>query len=217
MRQAAPQMLVFVEGSVFDGARGSTMLTRPPGDGVVYAPHYYPLVTDPSQVTADLGRWAAVGTSWNVPVFVGEFGRPEAATGVVDFITSCFDSLDALGLSGTEWEYSVAAEAWNSETYSVVSADGTEYPVAQALVRPFARAVAGSAVAQHWDPSSRTFTLTYSPVPQVTEVQLPARAYPSGYQISISGGCYDATSAPGRLLVQPDPGLAQVSVTIASR
>ena len=38
----------------------------------------------------------------------------------------------------------------------------------------------------------------------ITEVQLPARAYPSGFSVSLASGCYDATSLPGRLLVQPD-------------
>jgi hypothetical protein len=46
-------------------------------------------------------------------------------------------------------------------------------------------------------------------------VQLPARAFPAGYAVTLSSGCYDATTAPGRLLVQPDPGDALPTVTIA--
>jgi hypothetical protein len=58
--------------------------------------------------------------------------------------------------------------------------------------------------------------LAYAPsAGGVTEVQLPARAYPQGWSVTLSGGCYDATSEPGRMLVQPDDGATQVSLVIA--
>jgi hypothetical protein len=88
------------------------------------------------------------------------------------------------------------------------------------LVRPFVRAVAGSGVAQSWDAMSRTFSLTYAPAgggsASATEVQLPSRAYPQGFSVSVTGGCYDAASLVGRLLVQPDAGATQVSLRITS-
>ena len=68
-------------------------------------------------------------------------------------------------MSGTEWEYSVESQEWNDETDSVVAADGTEYPVAQALVRPFARAVAGDGIAQSWDGATFTLTLRAAAAP----------------------------------------------------
>ena len=104
-----------------------------------------------------------MGTAWNVPVFLGEFGVSHDNDGALDYMTAHFAALDALGMSGTEWEYSVESQEWNSETDSVVAADGTEYPVAAALVRPFARAVAGDSIAQAWDPDTATFTLSYVP------------------------------------------------------
>ena len=63
-------------------------------------------------------------------------------------------------LSGTTWEYSVATALWNGEDLSVVAADGTENPSAPALVRPYPRAVAGSAVVSSFDTASRALTLT---------------------------------------------------------
>ena len=216
MRQAAPASLVFVDPVYLDGAELSTKLQRPPGDGVVFAPHFYPLGVTPATVLADLKLWAAVGASWDVPVFVGEFGQSADTMGIVDYITACFGGFDALGMSGAEWEYSIASEEWNSESYSVVAADGTEYPVAQALIRPFARAVAGSDIAQSWTSSSRTFTLSYTPTGGTSEVQLPSLAYPRGFGVSIAGGCYDAKSMPGRMLVQPEPGAKQVSLEVTA-
>jgi hypothetical protein len=49
----------------------------------------------------------------------------------------------------------------------------------------------------------------------VTEVQLPLRVYPNGYKVTLSGGCYDDQSVPGRILVQADDGAGQVTLTIA--
>jgi endoglycosylceramidase len=214
MRAAAPQALVFVDAPPLAGAFLTTSLKRPSGDGLVFAPHFYPPGATTPTVLTDFQKWAGVGAAWNVPVFVGEFGQPQGTQGVLDYDTACFGALDALGMSGTQWEYSVAAEEWNSESYEVTGPDGTEYPVAQALVRPFARAVAGGAIFQSWDASSRTFTLSYTATDGITEVQLPSRAYPQGMSVAISGGCYDATSAPGRLLVQPTAAMAEVALTI---
>jgi endoglycosylceramidase len=215
MRQAAPQSLVFVDTAYLDGASGTTTLQRPTGDGIVFAPHYYPLGDVPGNVLPGLQKWATVGAAWNVPVLLGEFGEQHGSTGVVDYITACFAALDTLGMSGTQWEYSVASEEWNSESYEVVAADGTEYPVVQALMRPFARAVAGTGIAQSWDPPSRTFTLSYAPTGGVSEVSLPARVYPQGWTVAVTGGCYDAASSPGRVLVQPDAGATQVKLKVS--
>jgi endoglycosylceramidase len=217
MRQQAPQSLVFVDPTGIDGANVSTTLQRPTGDGIVFAPHYYPVRETPDQVAANLPAWATVGAAWKVPTFLGEFGISVKAANNADYIAACFASLDSLGMSGTAWEYSVTGDLWNGETFSVAAADGTENVTAKSLIRPFARAVAGGAVEQTWDPSRSTFTLTYTPASGVTEVQLPSRAYPSGFDVSLTGGCYDKVSSPGRLLVQADANAGSVSLRIAPR
>jgi endoglycosylceramidase len=217
-RAMAPASLVFCDATGLAGLTVTTTLTDPGVDGTVFAPHYYPPgAASPDQIVADLGKWAAVGAAWNRPVFVGEFGTGHDNPSAADYMTAHFAGLDQLGLGGTEWEYSVESVEWNGETNSVVGADGTEYPVAQALVRPFARAVAGDAIVQSWDPVASTFTLSYAPSAGpggVTEVSLPARAFPSGYAVELDGACYDTTSMPGRMLVQSDSGATQVKLTV---
>ncbi len=218
-RSLAPQALVFVDAPGVDSVGATTAMTRPTGDGIVFAPHYYPISNaDPSIVPGGIQSWASVGAQWNVPLFLGEFGVSHDNPGALDYIVAHFAALDALGLGGTEWEYSVSADAWNSESDGVVAADGTEYPVAQALVRPFARAVAGDGIAQAWDPDAGAYTLTYTPSASastgISEVQLPARAYPNGVGVSVSSGCYDVTSVPGRMLVQPGDGATTVTVKL---
>ena len=217
MQAAAPSSLVFVEPPGPDGGFLSTALGRPTGGGVVFAPHFYPLSSDPTMVQSELMKWVDVSTTWNAPLFIGEFGVPRDNTGALDFVTAHFAGFDALGLSGSEWEYSVSADSWNSETYGLVAADGGEYPIAQAVMRPFARAVDGDEIVQSFDPPTQTFSLTYTPGHGVTEVSLPARIYASGYSMTLAGACADATSSPGRLLLQPEAGAPQVSLRIVPK
>jgi endoglycosylceramidase len=215
LRAAAPSSLVFVDPLGSDGLSLQTSLTRPTSDGIVFAPHFYPLVHDPTQVqSAIASAWVPVGTSWNVPVFVGEFGLSRDAPGALPFLSAHFDAFDALGLGGSAWEYSVAAEEWNSETNSIVAADGTEYPIAAAVIRPFARAVAADSFTTGFDTTTQVFTLRYPPAAGgVTEVSLPARAYPTGFDVTLTGACYDG-SQPGALLLRADPGATSVSLTV---
>jgi endoglycosylceramidase len=227
MRSLAPSALVFIDAPGADGISVMTSLGRPTwdggdpdgGDGVVFAPHYYPLGGSTDNVTS-LKVWQEVGSSWNVPVFVGEFGESHTLSTAPTDMAQIFDALDVLSLGGSEWEYSVAAESWNSESDGIVQPDGADYPVAQAVQRPYARAVAGSGITQGFDSTSSTsaYSLTYTPDASggtaVTEVALPAGAYPSGYTVTLQGACADATSVPGTLLVQPSSGSTRVSLQI---
>lgn len=217
MRGLAPSSLVFIDPVGLDGISQTTSLVRPPGDGVVFAPHFYPLINNPDAVLDDMTKWHDVGAAWQAPTFVGEFGATHTFDSTLPLMQGVFDSLDALDMSGTEWEYSVAAEAWNGESDNITDADGTEFPVAQALIRPFARAVSGSAIAGGFDASTSTFTLSFTPSANVSVVSLPARAYPKGFDVSLDGACYDATTVPGQLLVQPDTGAAKVTLVITPR
>jgi endoglycosylceramidase len=223
MRAAAPRSLVFVDPVGLDGALLTTQLGRPTGDGVVFAPHFYPLNRAPDAVAKGLATWAGIGASWNVPVFVGEFGTNDTSEAAVPFLAAVFTAFDSLGLSGAQWEYSVSADVWNAETFGLVAADGTENPVARPVQRPYARAVAGSSVSQGYDPASRVFSLTYvagpspSAGPGVTEVALPPAAYTSGYDVTLTGACADTTSSPGRVLLQADAGGGAVSLRIAPK
>ncbi len=218
LQAIAPEALVFIDPLGEDGAALQTSLARPAGDGIVFAPHFYPLLDDPTQVVKSLQEsWVPVGASWDVPVWVGEFGLSRDATGAEAYLSGVFDAFDQLGLSGSLWEYSVASEEWNDETDSIVAADGTEYPVAAAVIRPFARAVAADAFTSGFDTTSQTFTLSYAPSGDgVTEVSLPARAYPSGFDVALEGACVD-TSHAGELLIQPTAGAAKVQLTVTPK
>ncbi|MFS8070721.1 MAG: glycoside hydrolase family 5 protein, partial [Byssovorax sp.] len=109
IRKAAPTSLVFVDGSGVDSVLVATSLTRPAGEGFVFAPHYYQpsalndLTPNPKGVRGALLRWANVGKKWNVPVLLGEFGATNGTPDAAAYLTAHFDALDELGMSGTQW------------------------------------------------------------------------------------------------------------------
>jgi len=204
-RSLAPTSLVFVEPSGTAGVLLTTKLVRPPGDGVVFAPHFYPLVTSVDQVAPQVQLLANIGAQWNAPTWVGEFGAPDVLDSTLPRMQATFQAFDALGLSGTEWEYSTSVDLWDDEQYSLTDASGNELPVAQAIIRPYARAVAGSSIAQSFDADTETFTLSYAATSGgVTAVALPEKAYPNGYDVALEGGCYDVSSLPGQMLIRAD-------------
>ncbi len=216
LRAAAPQTLVFVEPIGFDGGFASTKLERPTGDGMVFAPHFYPLPPLESDVIHNgIEKWAAVGTAWSVPIFLGEFGHPDRDNpDTIADMTWHYDAFDDQLMSSSEWEYSVAADDWNAEGFSLVRPDGTEWKLTSALVRPYARATAGKDVVTTYDSTKKTFTLGFTPDPSgVSEIALPARIAPSGVDMQLTGACYDATH-PGVVLVKSDAGAAKVQVTM---
>jgi endoglycosylceramidase len=213
----APNTLVFVDDTGTAGGLVQTTMMRPAGN-FVFAPHFYPALNpkNTDEVVTWMQVWSDLGAKWNVPVWIGEFGLSHSSPYALSYMTATFAALDTLGLGGTEWEYSVETQEWNGETNSLVSGDGTEYPVAQAIIRPYARAVAGSAVSQSYAPDTSTFTASWTPTAGVTEITVPVRAYPAGAAVSLSRGCYDATSVPGKILVDAEGFSAPVTLTVTA-
>jgi endoglycosylceramidase len=219
LRAAAPGSFVFFEPVNLGSGTTSTTLGLPSGDGLVFAPHYYQATTlaphgdgNPDDVMAAFQRWQTYATQWNVPLLVGEFGVSHLSDSAAEYMGAHYAAMDALGVSGTEWEYSVAAEAWNEEVFGMVDADGSEFPVVAAIARPFARAVSGAEIAAAYDVAKKRYTLSYRADGGITEVTLPARAFPHGAHITLTGGCVDQTH-PNLLLVRGDAN-ALISLAI---
>jgi endoglycosylceramidase len=216
LRAIGPQ-LVFVDTTGLEGSLGSTSLPDPNADGVVLAPHSY----DPRaafggppspDVAARLMPWAALGAQWNVPVVIGEMGIPIDNPFAAVHLRRNLAALDTLAIAGAAWwEYSVSADLWNAEHFSIVNPDGSETPLVAELARPYPRAVAGTDAASSWDPDARRFTITYTPSAggAPTELAEPSRQV---WKIGAIGACVDEHD--GVVLVQPDPGGAQVSVSM---
>ena len=72
-------------------------------------------------------------------------------------------------------------------------------------------------MSQSYAPDTSTFTASWTPKAGITEIEVPVRAYPAGAAVSLSQGCYDATSVPGKILVDAEGFSAPVALTVTSK
>lgn len=167
-----------------------------------------------------LGNADQVGTSKGWATLLTEYGASDDL-GDVARVTALADE----HLTGWQyWHYKEwsdpTTESQGSGGQGLFTDDADLRTVKQAkadlLVRAFARAVAGTPTAMAFDPATRTFTLAYAAAPAtgLTEVWLPARQYPHGYRVQVSGAT--VVSAAGAQLLQlraARPGPVSVRVT----
>jgi hypothetical protein len=120
-------------------------------------------------------------------------------------------ALDDALLSGTLWNYTAdnrndRGDLWNGEDLSIFSRDQQRDPgdlnsggrALEAVVRPYARAVAGEPLRMHFDRRRRVFELAFRHDPRVsapTEIFVPAYQYPHGYRVTVSDGFFEAIPA----------------------
>ncbi len=152
-----------------------------------------------------------------VPTLIGEFGIPfdldeKAAYRTGDFslqvqaLDDYFHAMDTNLLNCTIWNYTAdntneRGDMWNDEDLSIFSRDQQTDPDnihsggrgLDAIVRPYPRKTAGEPVRFGFDLASRTFEFEFRPDPGVTaptEIFVPEYQYPSGYEVTLSGGEY---------------------------
>jgi len=152
------------------------------------------------------------------PVLVGEIGIPFDLQHKKAYRTGNFDqqikamdrSLRALEdtlLSGTLWNYTadntnLHGDQWNGEDLSIFSRDAQTHPqdihsggrALQAVVRAYARAVAGEPLRMAFDARRSIFEFEFrhdAKVTAPTELFLPNYQYPRGYSVQVSDGTYE--------------------------
>jgi endoglycosylceramidase len=89
---------------------------------------------------------------------------------------------------------------------------------ADLLSEPYPIAIAGTPSAYGFDPSTDSFSLTYTPDPSIkapTVVFSAPRHYPSGYRIEVRGAHVTSRPCAPDLTIVNDPGSAHVSLTLA--
>ena len=151
-------------------------------------------------------------------MFVGEIGIPFDLQHKKAYRTGNFDqqikamdrSLRALEdtlLSGTIWNYTadntnLHGDQWNGEDLSIFSRDAQTHPqdihsggrAQQAVVRAYARAVAGEPLRMAFDARRSIFEFEFrhdAKVTAPTELFLPNYQYPRGYSVQVSDGTYE--------------------------
>ena len=167
------------------------------------------------------------------PTVIGEFGVPfdlkkKYAYRNGDFgpqtraLDSYLDAMDANLLSWTLWNYTPDndnrwGDQWNDEDLSIYSCDQQMNPqdinsggrALEAVVRPYACAIAGEPLHMKFDRKSRHFEFEFRHQAEVstpTEIFMPNYQYPHGYQVAVSDGAYEIDRVRQVLIYRHDNG-----------
>ncbi len=158
---------------------------------LIYAPHMYPFTLHEG-ITYNLLDQQQM-RDWNhyrtqelnrqqVPLIVGEFGGSDSTGGFEQFLKDTLEMYDVMGAS---WAY------WSNDPggWGLLDSNRQETPKVNWLVRPYPRAIAGEPEAFSYNPDTRVFQLTFSDKAGVngeTELFIPRRHYPDGWNLEIS-------------------------------
>jgi hypothetical protein len=162
-----------------------------------------------------------------IPTLIGEIGIPfdlqkgqAYRTGdfsrQVQAMDDTFQALEANLLSSTLWNYTADndnrwGDQWNEEDLSIFSRDQQKDPedldsggrALEAVVRPYARKVAGEPLTMAFDLKRRTFRFSFKHDPAVhapTEIYVPNLQYPNGYEVTVSDGDFEIDRAGQSLI-----------------
>ena len=179
--------------------------------------------------TRQLGRYKQYSKEklGNAPTLIGEIGIPydmndKAAYQSGDFsaqVQAMETNMRALEdnlLSYTLWTYAAdntneRGDQWNGEDLSIFSVDQQKNPndinsggrALEAVVRPYARAVAGEPLRMCFDREQGMFILNFrhdDAITEPTELFVPNTQFPDGYQVEVSDGDYEVDSENQRVI-----------------
>jgi endoglycosylceramidase len=181
---------IFYEPVITAGAGLPTDLPRLNDPHAVYDWHLYVA----PQAQAAMFTRADTRTGGQEPQFLTEFG----STVDTNTIVNAEDLADRHLVGWMEWTYFSNGSTDSAGTPSLVNdphrpPTGTNIDLAQldALVRPYASAIAGIPTGLSYDPATRTLTLRYrhsAAVTAPTVIMAPKLVYPDGHHITIHGG-----------------------------
>jgi endoglycosylceramidase len=199
IRAVDPDTYVFFEPRYAAPGNGSPsflpLLTDPrPGEAhLVYAPHLYPTIIDTSGAYPNedptLGMWEAARKSESFaqkcPLVLGEWGLSWSTPGAETYVDDLLTMADRMAAGWTYWSY----DPGGPTGWAIGNTDGTDNPLADRVVRPYPRRVAGDPESWTYDPTARTFELVYrdrTGTSGPTEIALPAkRHYPDGWHLTV--------------------------------
>lgn len=179
-----------------------------------------------------------------MPVLIGETGIAYDMEKQKAFRTGDFSSqvkamdrlmkaLDFSFLNYTLWNYTSdntneRGDGWNGEDLSIFSRDqqtdskdlNSGGRALEALVRPWARRIAGQPLKTTFNLKKREFTFTFRHDPAAqgaTEIFVPAYQYPQGFAVTISDGSFTVDTGARLVLWQHDPGRDKHTIRIMPR
>lgn len=197
---------------------------------LAYFPHLYTLDLD---ISGKYLGWPLFINFWahmrrretrkfKTPLMVGEFGLGEDKPGALKFLNDVLAMYDKITSGWFYWSY-------DRGSWGVLDSDGQELRKAAVLERPYPQKIAGTKPSFRWEPGQRTFSLSFDCSRQLepptrldespaTQVYLPARAWPEGWNLVNLGveiaQSYDPTR---RILSIHAKEAGEVRVRIESR
>ncbi|MBP8193404.1 MAG: hypothetical protein KAX69_07345, partial [Chitinophagales bacterium] len=118
-----------------------------------------------------------------IPLMTGEFGLSPSQAGFADYLND-FNAMS----DRNQWHWTY----WSNDLggWSPLNADRTETPVLSHLVRAYPKATAGKIVSFSFDAATKKFKMTFitnSAITQPTEIFIPNRFYPAGWDLTVTG------------------------------
>jgi endoglycosylceramidase len=226
IRQVDRHHILFLEPCMYaTGGFGSDLQPIIGPDGArdplqALAPHAYDIGTEkPGAGSANeqrmrliIGRLTELARRLNMPMLVGEWGafQGESYTRPLARLTVRIFEQSLVG--DTYWFFT----RWIERT-----------PQFESLQRPYPRAIAGTLLRYRFDPETVRFECTWkedSSVHKPTEVYIPDRWYPNGFELQLAptgGGHHFQPVGPGRrngyLRIPPGETAAERHLTISAK
>ena len=227
IREHHPGSIVFVPPhALLSSGLLKNSMEKPAFEDFVYSPHFYdPFVImtktwlgNASQKPLDEMHQQA--QTWQVPLFLGEFGAPAQTHGVAGYTHQIYDWLDSRFASSAHWNYTpdwspITKDGWNHEDLSIV--DDTGALRENFVVRPYPQFTAGTPVEFQLDADQFVFRWHNEPELGETEMFLPESWYDAQVHLDHADGACEIRISPwqqGKLICQfPQPGQVQITVT----
>ncbi len=200
IRAIRPDLTIFYGTTGLFSVGFPTFLEPLDVPNVVFAAHWYDmgsLISGlPSGIDALRNRLAAMvemATSWGVPVWIGEYGVATDRTDNVPSLASQISLLEAYQVGSAIWTYNPTEVDWNDENTSLVYPGGAEKPHVSVLVRPYPSRLVGPPIRYAYDQRTGTFELEFfadTEANGATEIIIPQRTYPAGFNVEISDGTW---------------------------
>jgi endoglycosylceramidase len=222
--------IIFIEGGVATDPGIPTRLPRPSFSNFVFAPHFYDatLITGAwggSDESSQLATLASAAPTWNVPVFLGEFGAPPSLREVDAYLGAIHQQLLNNFWSSAQWAYTPGWNAstkdgWNLEDFSMVDDKGQ--PRANFRPRPYAQRIAGTpkslTLVDGKTASATKLTLVWhhDPSAGATQLYAPLDYFGGSISVGTSGGLSCSVAGAAVSCMSPTAGDKQVEITNGS-
>lgn len=166
---------------------------------LVFSPHIYPLGMEAGANYGPLDKGTI--TEWSkyraadkklhkAALFCTEFGgKNDRGPSSEKYLDDFCAQLDELKAGWAGWSHDIYPMI-GSVNYNLFKEDRSEYPTLGRLIRTYPRATAGYLRSFKYDAATQKFNMAYisnTDISKPTEIFIPDRHYPSGWNISIQG------------------------------